>query len=270
VTVDTVMISSLAGLAGLLFGSFANVPIHRWPRQGSILEPRTSACPACGTEIAPWDNVPVLSWFVLRGRCRSCRAPIHWRYPLVEAITAVLFAAVALVHGWTGILPALLVITWSAVVATAIDLEFRIIPNRMTYPLAPIMFVLVTFAAVVDGQWGDWTRAVVAGVAIPVVMFLFSYAFELLRGKPGIGMGDIKWAPSLALAVGYLGTWHLVIWFYGTIISGGVIAIGLVLAGRARMASRIPYGPYLAAGAMLAILAGEPIAAWLQDRLLGI
>ena len=112
-------------------------------------------------------------------------------------------------------------------------------------------------------------RAVIAGVAVPVSMFLFSYAFELLRGKPGIGMGDIKWSPSLAMAVGYLGGWHLVIWFYGTIISGGVIAIGLVLAGRARMASRIPYGPYLALGALLAILAGTPIAGWLEQRLLG-
>ncbi len=83
-------------------------------------------------------------------------------------------------------------------------------------------------------------------------------------------MGDIKWSPSLALPIGYLGGWHVVIWFYGTIISGGVIAIGLVLAGRARMASRIPYGPYLAVGALLAILAGDPLAAWLETRLLGL
>ncbi len=101
-------------------------------------------------------------------------------------------------------------------------------------------------------------------------MFAFSMLFELLRGKPGMGMGDIKWAPSLALAVGYLGGWHLVIWFYGTIISGGVIAIVLVLAGRAKMASRIPFGPYLAAGALVAILAGDPIAVWLEERLLGV
>ena len=258
-----------AAVLGLVVGSFANVPIHRWPRQQSVTQPRTSACPVCAAPIAPRDNIPVVSWLLLKGHCRHCDARIHWRYPLVELITAVLFGAVAWVHGWTGVLPALLVITWTTVVATAIDLEFRIIPNRMTYPLAPMMLALVTLAAVIDGQWSDWVRAVIAGLAIPVTMFLFSYAFELLRGKPGIGMGDIKWAPSLALAVGYLGAWHLVIWFYGTIISGGVIAIGLVLAGKARMAARIPYGPYLAVGALLAILAGDPIAVWLEARLLG-
>lgn len=265
-----VAVGTVSALFGLLFGSFANVPIHRWPRDGSITEPRTSACPACGADIAARDNIPVLSWILLRGRCRACGGPIHWRYPLVEAITAALFAVVALVHGWTGVLPALLAITWTMVVATAIDLEFRIIPNRMTYPLAPVMLALVTLAAALDGDWSSWLRAVIAGVAVPTSMFLFSYAFELLRGKPGIGMGDIKWAPSLALPIGYLGGWHLVIWFYGTIISGGVIAIGLVLMGRAKLASRIPYGPYLAVGALLAILAGDPITAWLQDRLLGI
>jgi leader peptidase (prepilin peptidase) / N-methyltransferase len=268
--VTNALVSSLAGILGLLFGSFANVPIHRWPRGGTITQPRTSACPTCGVAIAARDNVPVVSWLLLRGRCRNCDAPIHWRYPLVEAITAVLFATVAAVHGWTGILPALLVITWTMVVATAIDLEFRIIPNRMTYPLFPLMLVLVTVAALLDRQWGNWRRSVIAGFAVPVAMFLFSSAFELIRGKPGIGMGDIKWAPSLALAVGYLGGWHLVIWFYGTIISGGVIALTLVLVGRAKMATRIPYGPYLAVGAMLAVLAGNPLARWLEERLLGI
>ena len=266
----TALVAGVAGVFGLLFGSFANVPIHRWPRQGSITQPRTSACPACDAPIAPRDNVPVVSWLLLGGRCRHCDAPIHWRYPLVELVTAVLFAATAAVHGLTWALLPLLVVVWSTVVATAIDLEFRIIPNRMTYPLAPTMLVLVTIAAALDGEWGAWLRAVLAGIAVPVAMFSFSYLFELLRGKPGIGMGDVKWSPSLALAVGYLGGWHLIIWFYGTIISGGVIAIALVLAGRARMASRIPYGPYLAIGALLAILAGDPIAAWLESRLLGV
>ncbi len=265
-----VILTVWGAVMGLVLGSFANVPIHRWPRQGTVTSPRTSTCPTCESPIAARDNVPVLSWALLRGRCRHCQAPIHWRYPLVELTTAVLFGATAAVHGPTWSLVPLLVIVWSCVVATAIDLEFRIIPNRMTYPLAPIMLILVTAAAALDGDWASWRRAVIAGVAVPVVMFAFSMLFELLRGKPGMGMGDIKWAPSLALAVGYLGGWHLVIWFYGTIISGGVIAIVLVLAGRAKMASRIPFGPYLAVGALVAILAGDPIAVWLEERLLGV
>ena len=263
---------TFAAVAGLIFGSFANVPIHRWPNGDGITEPRHSTCPACGAPIAPRDNIPVVSWILLRARCRNCGGPIHWRYPLVELVTAVLFGALAWIHGWTGILPALLVIAWSTVVGVAIDLEHRIIPNRMTYPLAPVMLALVTLAAVLDGgAWDTWLTAVIAGLAVPTAMFLFSWLFELVRGKAGIGMGDIKWAPSLAMPVAYVGGWMgIVIWFYGTIISGGVIAVVLVLAGKAKMASRIPYGPYLAAGALLAILAGEPIGAWVEARLLGM
>ncbi len=266
----TALLVGLAAVLGLAFGSFANVPIHRWPRGGTVTSPTSSACPSCETTIGARDNIPVVSWLLLRGRCRHCDAPIHWRYPLVELLTAVLFGATAAVHGWTGELPALLVLMWACVVATAIDLEFRIIPNRMTYPLVPVTLVLLTGAAVVDDAWADWRRALVAGFAVPAAMLGFSLLFELLRGKQGIGMGDIKWAPSLALPIGYLSGWHLVIWFYGTIISGGIIALVLVLSGRARMASRIPYGPYLAVGAILAVLAGEPLTTWLDARLLGV
>jgi leader peptidase (prepilin peptidase) / N-methyltransferase len=266
------VVIAASGLLGLMFGSFANVPIHRWPRGGTVSRPRTSACPSCEQPIAARDNVPVVSWLLLRGRCRNCQAPIHWRYPLVELATAILFAAMAAIHGWTGILPALLVIAWSMVVGVAIDLEFRIIPNRMTYPLAPLMLALVTLAAVLDGgAWSAWRTAVYAGLAVPAAMLTFSLLFEWLRGKPGIGMGDIKWAPSLALPVAYVGDWMgVVIWFYGTIISAGVIAIILVAAGKAKMASRIPYGPYLALGAVLAILARDPIGAWIDTRILGL
>lgn len=261
-----------AGLLGLVFGSFANVPIHRWPRGGNVSQPRASACPSCEQPIAARDNIPVLSWLLLRAKCRNCGARIHWRYPLVEISTAVLFAAMAGVHGWTGILPALLVIAWSMVVGVAIDLEFRIIPNRMTYPLAPLMLALVTLAAVLDGgAWLTWRTAVYAGLAVPAAMLAFSLVFEFLRGKAGIGMGDIKWAPSLALPVAYVGGWMgVIIWFYGTIISAGVIAIVLVIAGKAKMASRIPYGPYLAIGVLLALLAGDPIGAWIEARILGL
>jgi leader peptidase (prepilin peptidase)/N-methyltransferase len=268
--INDVLLVAVVAAFGLLFGSFANVAIHRWPRGGTVATPRSSTCPACGHELHPRDNVPVVSWLALRGRCRYCRAPVHWRYPVVEVVTAVLFAAVAAVHGWTGLLPALLVVTWSCVVATAIDLEFRIIPNRMTFPLAPVVLALVVVAGWIDGAFDDVVRAVAAGLGVPLVMFLLSWGFELLRGKAGIGMGDIKWAPSLTLVVGYLGGWELVGWFYATIISAGVVAIGLVVAGRAKLASRIPYGPYLAVGTMTVILAGGSIRGFLEAWLLGV
>ncbi len=115
--------------------------------------------------------------------------------------------------------------------------------------------------SVATGEWADLRRAVVAGLAVPLAMLALSELFRLLRGVAGIGMGDIKLAPSIGLVVGYLGGGELVVWFYATAVSAVVVAVGLVLAGRAKLATRIPYGPYLALGALTAILAGEPLAA---------
>jgi leader peptidase (prepilin peptidase) / N-methyltransferase len=256
-----------AVVLGLIVGSFANVPIHRWPRGGTVTQPKRSSCPACGESIRPADNIPVLSWLLLRGRCRSCGTEIPVRYLVVEVVTGVLFGAVASVWGLVPLLPALLVFTWSAVVATAIDLEHRIIPNRLTLRLPLVLLPLLVLAAALDGSWTDLRRAVIAGLAIPLVMFLLSELFRLLRGQSGMGMGDVKYAISIGLVVGYLGGLHLVVWAYGSIVSAVVIAMGLLLAGKAKMASRIPFGPYLAIGAMLAILAGDPLTAWLRSYL---
>jgi leader peptidase (prepilin peptidase) / N-methyltransferase len=245
-----------AVLGGLLVGSFANVPIHRWPRGGTVSAPKRSACPACGTMIAPRDNVPVVSWLMLKARCRACGEPISVRYTVVELATGLLFGAVAWVWGLHALLPALLVFTWSMIVATAIDLEHRIIPNRLTYRLPFVLLPLLVFAAWMDDAWLDLRRGAIAGIAIPLVMFLLSEVFRLLRGQSGMGMGDVKLAVSIGLVVGYLGGMELVVFAYGSVIAAVVIAVGLMLAGKAQLASRIPFGPYLALGAMLPILAG--------------
>jgi leader peptidase (prepilin peptidase) / N-methyltransferase len=255
------------GLLGLLLGSFANVPIHRWPRGGTVTEPKRSACPACGVLIAPRDNLPVASWLLLKGRCRECDAPISVRYAVVELATAVLFGAIAWVWGGSPLWLALLVFTWSLVVATAIDLEHRIIPNRLTYRLPFVLLPLLVFAAWYDDAWSDLRRGVVAGLAIPLVMFLLSEAFRLLRGQSGMGMGDVKLAASIGLVVGYLGGLELVVFAYGSIIAAVVIAFGLILTGRAKLASRIPFGPYLAVGSMLPILAGPVTTGFVRDFL---
>jgi len=244
-------------LLGLVLGSFANVPIHRWPAGGTVSEPKRSSCPSCGTQIRAVDNIPVISWIALRGRCRECDAAISPRYLVVEVITGALFGAVTWVWGLDPLLPALLVLTWSLVVATAIDLEHRIIPNRLTFRLPVILLPLVVFAAAMDGAWSDLVRGVIAAIAVPGVMFALSELFRLLRGQAGIGMGDIKLAISLGLVLGYLGGLELVVFAYATIISAVLIAVVLLLAGRAKLASRIPFGPYLAAGTMIVILAGD-------------
>jgi leader peptidase (prepilin peptidase) / N-methyltransferase len=244
-----------ATLLGLVLGSFANVPIHRWPAGGTVTEPKRSSCPSCGTQIRAVDNIPVISWIALKGRCRECDAPISPRYLVVEVITGMLFGAVAWVWGLDPLLLALLVLTWSLVVATAIDLEHRIIPNRLTFRLPVVLLPLLVLAAVVDGAWPDLLRGIVAAVAVPGVMLALSELFRLLRGQPGIGMGDIKLAISLGLVIGYLGGFELVVFAYATIISAVVIAIVLLLLGKAKLASRIPFGPYLAVGAMVVVLA---------------
>lgn len=261
------IVTAVAGLLGLVLGSFANVPIHRWPRSGTVKEPRRSACPGCDRPIAGRDNVPVLSWIALRGRCRHCGMRIPVRYLLVEAATGALFATVVLVWGLDPLVPALLVFVWALVVATTIDLEFRLIPNRLTYRLPLALLPLVVAAAWTDGAWGDLRRGLITAVAVPGVMLLLSEGFRLLRGQPGIGMGDIKLALSIGLVVGYLGGLEIVVFAYGSIISAVVIAVGLMLAGRARLASRIPFGPYLALGALLPVLAGDPLTGLVRGLL---
>jgi leader peptidase (prepilin peptidase) / N-methyltransferase len=257
----------LAGLLGLVLGSFANVPIVRWPQGGSVAEPKRSACPACGMLIAPRDNIPVVSWLLLGRKCRNCEAPISARYAVVELTTGIVFGVVAWVWGLDPLLPALLVFAWSLVVATAIDLEHRIIPNRLTYRLPFVLLPLLVFAAWMDGNWLDLRRGVIAGVAIPLVMFLLSEVFRLLRGQSGMGMGDVKLAVSIGLVVGYLGGMELVVFAYSSVIAAVVIAFALILTGRAKLASRIPFGPYLAVGAMLPILAGPATTSFVRGFL---
>ena len=257
-TLPTWAVVTAAAVLGAVFGSFANVAIHRWPRQLSVVSP-PSACPACGTPIRPIDNIPVASWLILRGRCRSCAAPISARYPLVEIAVATLWALVALVHGPVWHLPALLVLAWALVVASAIDIEYRIIPNRLTYRLAPVLLVLLASAAALDQRWGSLVRALIAGVALPLGLFALAEGFRLVRGKRGMGMGDVRLAVSLGLVLGYLGGWEIVIGLYAAIGSAVVVVAGLMLTGRATLASRIPFGPYLAVGTLTAVVAGAPL-----------
>jgi leader peptidase (prepilin peptidase) / N-methyltransferase len=262
-----VALAAAFSASGLIFGSFANVPIYRWPRGGTVGEPKRSACPTCGKPIRPLDNIPVISWLMLRGRCRACDASISVRYLLVEVLTGALFGSTALVWGLDVLLPALLVLVWSLVVGSIIDLEHRIIPNRLTLRLPFVLVPLLLGAAAVDDAWSDLRRAIIAGIAVPGLMFLLSEAFRLLRGQAGIGMGDIKLAISIGLVVGYLGGLELVVFAYGTIISAVIIAVGLMLAGRAKLASRIPFGPYLAIGAMLPVLASDPLTGMVRNFL---
>jgi leader peptidase (prepilin peptidase) / N-methyltransferase len=257
----------MAMVVGLVLGSFANVPIHRWPRGGTVTEPKRSACPTCGTLIAPRDNIPVVSWLLLRGRCRECGESISVRYTVVELATGILFGAVVWVWGVDPLTPALLVFTWALVVATAIDLEHRIIPNRLTYRLPFVLLPLVVVAAWADDAWTDLRHGLITAIALPAIMLALSETFRVLRGQSGMGMGDIKLALSLGLMVGYLGGLEILVFAYGSIIAAVIVAFALILTGRAKLASRIPFGPYLAVGAMLPILAGPATTSFVRGFL---
>jgi leader peptidase (prepilin peptidase)/N-methyltransferase len=240
-------------LLGLVFGSFANVVIARVPDGGSLTHP-PSTCPRCDTPIRPYDNVPVVSWLLLRGRCRSCAAPISVQYPLVEIACALVFAAIGWRFGATWALPGFLLFGWLLLVVAVIDIQTRRIPNRLTYPLTPTLLVLLTAAAVLDGTPGAALRALLGGLVAFALLLLLA-----LINPRGMGMGDVKLAAFIGIGLGYVGWGHVWLGLFAGFLGGGVIA-GLLVVLRLRgRKDHIPFGPWLALGALVALLAGQPI-----------
>jgi leader peptidase (prepilin peptidase)/N-methyltransferase len=236
-------------LCGLLVGSFLNVVVHRLPLGVSVVGGR-SACPGCATTIRAYDNVPVLSWLALRGRCRACAMPISARYPLVEAGTAALVGLVALVHGDDVARLALGVVLVLLLVPMAlIDLDHRIIPNRLTGPGALLAVALGT--ALDPG--GEVAR-LLAGLGAGGFFLLAAIA-----SPGGMGMGDVKLAALLGLFLGPpVAVALLVALVAGVAVGAAVIAVRGVAAGRK---TAVPFGPFLALGGVVALLAGDPLLA---------
>jgi leader peptidase (prepilin peptidase)/N-methyltransferase len=232
------------GLAGLLIGSFLNVVAWRLPRGESLVHPG-SACPACRTPIKPYDNVPVVSWLVLRGRCRHCGAQISGRYPAVELTTAALYVAVALGRdGALEIALGLLLVTVLVPIAL-IDLDRRIIPNAITLPAA---VAAVVAAAVIDVHFVP--EQLIAGLAAGGFFLLAA----LLHPR-GMGMGDVKLAGVLGL---YLGR-AVAPAIFVALIAGVLVGV-LVVARKGAAEGRrtaVPFGPFLALGGIVALFVGE-------------
>jgi len=240
---------------GLVFGSFLSVVIHRVPRKESIVAPR-SACPHCGATIEARDNVPVLSYVLLRGRCRSCGARISLRYPLLELATAVLFAGASLrFHApYTAAVVALLFVVLEAV--AVIDIEHQIVPNRILYPS------LVAFAGLVavGSAVGDDMGLVRAGLGF--LAFGGGLLVVAVIASGGMGMGDVKLAALIGLVLGALGLRYVAVAAAVAILAGGVGAIALMIFTGASRKAKIPFGPYLAAGAVAAAFLAPAIASW--------
>jgi len=267
----TVLCVSLAfaGVFGLLIGSFLNVVVYRVPAGLSIVSP-PSACPRCHAEIKPYDNVPVVSWLVLRGRCRDCAEPISPRYLLVELGTGVFFALVAwrfwpfasgqpgadaaAVASATLTLLAFLYLAAISVVLALIDLDTHRLPNTVVLPSYLVGAALLGAAGVISHDWHALVTAAIGGAGAFAVFFAIAFAVP-----GGMGFGDVKLAGVLGLFLGFLGWGPLVVGLFAGFLLGGLFAIGLLATRRAGRRSGIPFGPWMLAGAWLGIAVGGPL-----------
>jgi leader peptidase (prepilin peptidase)/N-methyltransferase len=242
----------VVALAALL-GSFLNVCISRLPRGESVVYP-PSHCPRCREPIRFYDNVPLVSFAVLGGRCRSCRDPISWRYPLVEALSVGIGLLVLWRFGttWEGLRA--FVLSLALVTVAFTDLETLLIPNRITLPGIAAGLLLRLHPSprdVVDGLWG----ALVAGGIFYVIM----WGSPLVFGREGMGFGDVKLA---AMMGAFLGLSVVLVAIFVGVVAGGVTAVILLLTGKRRLGEYLPFGTFLSLGGVVAAMWGHPILAW--------
>jgi leader peptidase (prepilin peptidase) / N-methyltransferase len=226
-------------------GSFLNVVIHRLPRGESLVHPR-SRCPSCQTQIAGYDNIPIVSWLVLRGRCRHCGAAISPRYPIVELITAVTFAAVILVRGFDDDLIVELPFVAALIALAGIDADHKLLPNKIVYPLAAWGVVAVLIA-----ERDDFVEHLVAGTGA----FLF-LLLAVLAYPRGMGMGDVKLAGAMGIYLGVSVIPALLIAFLSGSVVGGVI---IAREGAAARKKAVPFGVFLALGGIAGVLVGPEL-----------
>jgi leader peptidase (prepilin peptidase) / N-methyltransferase len=245
---------ALFAVLGLVVGSFLTVLIHRVPRRESIVRPG-SRCPACGTPLRAIDNIPVLSYLLLRGRCRACGEPISIGYPLVEFGSAVLFVAAALVfedNFRAGLVAPFLSLMLAVAV---IDARLRIVPNRLVYP-ALMVFATAIVIGDLLGARVDAPRAGLGMLTYSLPLFLMALVLP-----HGMGMGDVKLVALIGLVLGSLGLSYVAVAAGVGILGGGLGALIAVVALRYGRKQQMPFGPFLAGGGAVAVLAGPHIAA---------
>jgi leader peptidase (prepilin peptidase)/N-methyltransferase len=260
-------IAALAGIFGLLVGSFLNVVIYRVPIAKSVVHP-PSACPNCGHGIAAYDNVPVLSWLALRGKCRNCSTPISARYPLVELGTGLFFFVVALplagqfsyaqptveviASGLT--LVAFLYLAAISVALAFIDLEHHRLPDAIVLPSYLVGIILLGTAAILTADYSALIRAGIGLAAMAVAYFLLAFLW-----KGSMGLGDVKLAGVLGLFLGWSGWGSLLVGAFGAFILGGIFGLVLILLRKTTRKSGIPFGPWMVLGAWIGILFGNQL-----------
>lgn len=247
------VVASFLGVLGLLIGSFLNVVVHRVPAGLSLVSPG-SACPACAHPVRPRDNVPVVSWLVLRGRCRDCAAPISVRYPMVELATGLLFALTGWRFGASPFTGAALVVVAAGVALFLIDLEHRRLPFAVTGAAATGTVIALVVDVVLHGPGLLPTALLSTGLWLVV----YGGIWLLTLGR-GMGLGDVALAPVLGLALGWLGWGPSVVGLALGFGIGAVVGVLLIASGRSRVGMRVPHGPFLLSGAAVGMFAGAPL-----------
>jgi leader peptidase (prepilin peptidase)/N-methyltransferase len=264
----------VVGVFGALIGSFLNVVIHRVPREESIAFP-ASHCPSCGTAIRPYDNIPVVSWAVLRGRCRSCRAPISARYPAVELLTAVLFALTYLFHsgGLTLSLPFDLAFVAAILALIFIDAEHMILPNVITYPGAAVALVARVVVPNLYGvaslggtqtQLRPWLVSIGGALLGALVgggfLWLVGFIWERWRGVEAMGLGDVK---MMFMVGAYLGWPLTLLTIFVGVLTGSIAGVAVMMRSKERdMQMMLPFGIFLGAGSLVSLFFGTAIIDW--------
>lgn len=248
---ETMFFTFAAGVMGLMFGSFANVCVHRIPQGLSIVSPG-SRCPACGTAIAWYDNIPLLSWMLLGGKCRSCKAAISIRYPILELVMGLSWAGLAWRYGMTPLLAQALVLASLLWILTLIDLETFLLPNVLT-------FLGIAIGLVFSWYFGNGQDALIGVVAGYGAFWAIAKLFFLATGREGMGYGDFK---LLAMLGAFMGWQALPFIVFASSLVGAVIGSVFLLISRKGIRAEIPFGPYLAAAGMIWFLWGADILQW--------
>lgn len=263
-TDDPVLLAAyfvMLGGLGLIVGSFLNVVIHRVPLGMSVVRP-PSACQSCHAPIAARDNIPVVSWLLLRGRCRRCGVSISARYPTVEILTGLAWLAM----GWWAVtaddgtrvdplLPLLLVLGSAGIALAFIDLDHHRLPDVIVLPLYPVTVLGLVLAGLVGSTW-----PVLPALAGAVAWLVIIGGIWLVTDGRGMGFGDVKLAPVLGVTLGWVAFGASVVGLFAAFVIGALVGLGLMVAGRAGRRSHVPFGPFLIVGAGIGLAAGGPIA----------
>lgn len=249
----TAVLATVVGIVGLAVGSFLSKVVCRAPHNKLPIRAR-SRCLSCATELARRDDIPVLSWIVLRARCRTCRARISFRYPVLELATATVFAATAVRLGFTYPLPAYLSLGAGLIALSAIDLEHKLLPNRVVYPTGYAVGLLLFLAALAEAEPRRIVWALIGGIGSFGLFFLLHFL-----SPGGMAFGDVRLSFVLGMAVGWLGLALVPLFLFASFLASALIGLVYAVTSGKGLKAAIPFGPFLALGAEVAVLVGRPL-----------